>query len=76
MNASVPVPRSPSERSDAALRKSVLFCPDCGRTAPVGDWPVRITDVETVVCPDCHASLAVTRIGRTSAPAEPVMNIT
>ncbi|MDS0299425.1 hypothetical protein NDI76_11795 [Halogeometricum sp. S1BR25-6] len=56
-------PRSRSERQTQTLRKSVLFCPDCDRAAPLDDWS-RTADAgdETVSCPDCEASLAVVRI--------------
>ncbi|MDS0294518.1 hypothetical protein [Halogeometricum luteum] len=58
-------PRSPPERQMSTLRKSVLFCPDCDRAAPLDDWSHGVeadAGDETVSCPDCEASLAVVRI--------------
>jgi hypothetical protein len=43
-------------------RKGVLFCPDCGRIAPLDEWEwVADDDAETLRCPDCGAILNVRR---------------
>jgi DNA-directed RNA polymerase subunit RPC12/RpoP len=59
MNAlTSPSRNDPSD--DRSPPKALLFCPDCGRSAPVGQWARDAAeDAETLRCPDCGATLAV-----------------
>jgi predicted RNA-binding Zn-ribbon protein involved in translation (DUF1610 family) len=43
-----------------AAPKAALFCPACGRAAPVDDWLRLATrDAESLSCPDCGETLTV-----------------
>lgn len=51
-------PNTVGDEERSTVRKGVLFCPDCGRTAPPDEWEQNARDgVETLDCPACEATL-------------------
>ncbi|SFR57443.1 hypothetical protein SAMN04487947_2434 [Halogeometricum rufum] len=52
--------RRSRERQTTTTPKAVLFCPACGRAAPVDEWlTVATRDAESLSCPDCGETLTV-----------------
>lgn len=51
-------PNTVDDEGRGTVQKSVLFCPDCGRTASPDEWERNVhDDVETIECPVCGATL-------------------
>jgi predicted RNA-binding Zn-ribbon protein involved in translation (DUF1610 family) len=52
--------RRSDDRPTTTAPKAVLFCPACGRAAPVDEWlRVATRGAESLSCPDCGETLTV-----------------